>query len=311
MTVRLNRCPLRFDGSSYVELKDPCPVYDGHRWHLFGTAVTGPHRFELMHATGPDLAGPWTLADPVDVSDVTGTCVAAPGAVLHDGRIHLFVQTDYNHFDGQIEHLVATSTDNSAFERADTALRSIAGSSEAGLYDAHPAAVGSRRYLVYAAFDTIGQPDLHLAECTGDGWDGPWERLGRIVDHEQVACHNQRGCPDYEWGLEGAQLVELPDGRVLLNAVCFTPGGPRGARQRVFFAIANDVRGPYDVLGPVLAPLGGQTSGENGHATAVVVGGHLALFFQERDRRDGLWRYGLATVPIDDLVADTETVRAA
>lgn len=36
--------------------------------------------------------------------------------------------------------------------------------------------------------------------------------------------------PDYEWGIEGAQLVELPDGRVLLNATCFLPEGRRGNR---------------------------------------------------------------------------------
>jgi hypothetical protein len=172
--------------------------------------------------------------------------------------------------------------------------------------------VGGRAHLVYAAFTTVGQPDVHLAVSESRGWDGPWHRFGPIMRHEDVACHNQRGSAGYEWGLEGAQLVELPDGRVLLNAVCFTPGGPVGARQRVFFALADDPLGPYDVLGPVLTPIGGEESGENGHATAVVVGDSLALFFQERDREgDGRWRYGLATLPIDQLVAGSARGRAA
>ena len=96
---------------------------------------------------------------------------------------------------------------------------------------------------------------------------GPWERLGKILDHSEVPHHNPREHPDYERGIEGAQLVELPTGRVLLNATCFLPDGPRGTRQRVFFAIADQVEGPNQTLGPVLDP---GEPGENGHSTVMV-----------------------------------------
>jgi hypothetical protein len=301
MRVSLDRLPLDFDTSTYLEVKDPCPVYDGRQWHLFGTGVTGPHRFEILHATAPTLRGPWILTEPVDVSEVEGTCVAAPGAVVDAGRIHLFVQTDYNRLGGQIEHLVAADAAASRFVRQPPALSSAWHVGEAGIYDPHPAVIGGRRYLAYSAFTTVGEPDVHLARSATGTWSGPWRRLGTILEHDEVSCHNRRGDADYEWGLEGAQLVELPDGRVLLNAVCFTPGAPAGARQRVFFAVASDPAGPYDVLGPVLTPAGGDTTGENGHATAVVVDHHLMLFFQERDVADGTWRYGLAAVELSKL----------
>ncbi len=110
--------------------------------------------------------------------------------------------------------------------------------------------------------------------------------------------HNQRGIDGYEWGIEGAQLVELRDGRVLLNAVCFLTGHPAGTRQRVFFAISDTATGPFHVLGPVLAPESGDGSGENGHASAVVDGEELVLLFQERTLSDPLWRMAVARAPL-------------
>lgn len=94
------------------------------------------------------------------------------------------------------------------------------------------------------------QPDVFLARSTSNTWFGPWERIGKIVDHNDLPHHNPREHPDYEWGSEGAQLIELPDGRVLLNATYFLPSGARGIGQRVFFAIADKIEGPGPVLDP-------------------------------------------------------------
>ncbi|RVC63665.1 hypothetical protein EN759_25660, partial [Mesorhizobium sp. M00.F.Ca.ET.038.03.1.1] len=108
-----------------------------------------------------------------------------------------------------------------------------------------------------------------------------------------------RDDPDYEWGIEGAQLVELPDGRVLLNATCFLPNGQRGSRQRVFFAIANTIAGPYSSIGPVLDPGG---PGENGHSTVMIEGDRLTLFYQSRvSATNHRWRYGLASFDVSQL----------
>jgi hypothetical protein len=292
---------LRFDQRRYLAVKDPCPVYDGRRWHLFGTGITAPHEFELLHALATDLQGPWQLLDPVDVAGIEGGCVAAPGVIAdHDG-LHMFLQTDYNALGGRIEHLVSTD-DGETFRHQRTVLTSAAHIGEAGIYDPHPAVLWGRRFLVYSAFSVVGQPDIHLAVSESDGWDGPWHRLGPILRHEQVSCHNQIGACDYEWGLEGAQLVELPDRQVLLNAVCFLPGAPAGSRQRVFFALGDSPVGPFEVMGPVLTPAGGPVAGENGHASAVVVRDEIQLFLQQRPRGRGDWHYALATGRVADVV---------
>jgi hypothetical protein len=217
----------------------------------------------------------------------------------------MFVQTEYNALDGRIEHLVSDDC-GETFVHARTALTSVAGTAEAGIYDPHPAEVDGHKYLVYSAFSVVGQPDIHVARSTSGTWDGPWERLGPALRHEEVWCHNERRAEAYEWGLEGAQIVELPDGGVLLNAVCFLPGAPAGARQRVFFAVAQDVLGPYETVGPVLTPPGGHAAGENGHASVVVDGDELTLFFQERSVDAPRWRLGLArtTIATDDSLEE-------
>lgn len=309
MKPLFDRCALTFPGSSYVQVKDPCPVLHAGSWHLFGTGVTGLNQFEVLHAVAPDVRGPWELTDPVAVASLTGGCIGAPGVVSDAGALHMFLQTDYNQLGGRIEALVSTD-DGVTFAHQGTALDSEPGTDEAGIYDPHPARIGADCYLVYSAFSTIGEPDVHLARSASGTWAGPWERLGPILRHEDVVYHNQRGCVGYEWGLEGAQLLELPDGTVLLNGVCFLPDGPAACRQRIFFARAPQVLGPYEVKGPVIDPPTGRSQGENGHATVLLDGGDLVLFFQERDAV-GAWRYALAFAPLRRLRTAAARRRAA
>lgn len=296
--VQFSRVPLRLDATHrYETLKDPCLMHDGEQWHLFGSGYrTGSGRLEIMHATADHPAGSWSLEPAPDIECVEGSCVAAPGVVAEDGQLHMFVQTEFNRLGGRVEHLVSADGGRT-FSWRGTALQSAPGTGEAGLYDPHPARIGAERYVVYSGFSIVGQPDIFLARSTTDSWTGPYERLGRILEHPHVPGHNQVGDGGYEWGLEGAQLVELPDGRVLLHAVCFLAAAPHGCRQRLFLAVADAPVGPYRVLGPALEPAGGMGAGENGHGSAVVQDGDLLLLFQER-RLDGPWGYGLAHAPL-------------
>ncbi len=69
----------------------------------------------------------------------------------------------------------------------------------------------------------------------------------------------------------------------------------------VFFAIAEEVRGPYHSLGPVLPPVEDSwESGENGHAAGFVFDNNLELFYQARTA-NGPWRYGRATFDVNAL----------
>lgn len=284
-----------YEPRRYPDIKDPSPVFDGSRWHLFGTGCGLPGGAEILHSTAPAMSGPWREEAPAvlhGVERIRYHC--APGMVAEGSRLHLFLQHEFNVLGGHIEHLVSDDGGES-FLRAGTALRSDARVAEAGIYDPDAAEIGGVRYLTYAAMSVIGQPDLYLARSRNGSWAGPWTRLGCILDHARVPCHNQVGTADYEWGLEGPQLVELSGG-VLLTAVCFLPARPPGHRQRLLLAVADEATGPYVVLGAAVEPSGPGGAGENGHGTAVLDRDGLVHFVYQERAGDGLpWRIMRAT----------------
>lgn len=294
---------------NYGGLKDPCVVRFQGLWHLFATGCKDGFRYDVVHAVAPRPTGPWTMLPPSDVVGAEGPSLCAPGVVADGELLHMFVQESYNTLGGTIRHLVSIDA-GASFHCAGTALESIPGSSEAGLYDAHPGAVGDDKFVVYAGMANVGEPDLHLARSESGTWNGPWERLGVLLGHEDVDCHNPRGCPAYEWGLEGGQITELPDGRTLLSAVCFLPDGDHGTRQRIFLAVADRPEGPYDVLGPALDPVRYAAGGENGHGCTVVDRGRVYLFLQHRDGDGPPWTLFVTSVPAAALqrTADLEGV---
>lgn len=289
--------------SPYRDTKDPCPVWDGQQWHLYGSGGSSVEEgWEILHAKAHSPRGPWQLTAPATLIGVSGPHVAAPGVVFdpQTREFHLFIQTEFLMLGGTIEHLV--SADGETFLRRSTVLESLPLTTEAGIYDPHPAIINGRNMLCYSAMADVSRPDLYLAVSETNTWDGPWKREGRILAHEDVPHHNQRGSHDYEWGLEGAQLVGLPSGRVMLCAVCFLPQGDRGTRQRVFLAFGPQPKGPYYTAGAILETgYADWERGENGHAAGMVVDGSFLLFYQGREGDGKPWQYGLAEYAVTDI----------
>jgi hypothetical protein len=289
--------PLLSD-APFTQLKDPCPVFDGSRWHLFGSgwSPTAPG-WVVMHAHADAPAGPYTDVGVSELDGVAGPGVSAPG-VVHDGAgFHMFIQTEFAQLGGRIEHLV--SVDGQRFEWTDTALVSDVAAGESCIYDAQPAEIDGELYLAYAAATTAGQPDLHVSRSVSGTWGGPWERLGPMLRQHEVAFHNTVGCVGYEWGLEGPQLLALPGGGVLLIGVCFLPNRAKGRRQRVFFAVAPHALGPYRILGTALSPPPtGWDRGENGHAGGAIVGDDLVVLHQGRAGAGRPWQIGAAVFDV-------------
>lgn len=301
-----------WEKSQFRDTKDPCPVFDGHVWHIYGSggAVGGEQQEEwtILHATAPAIEGPWAEQKSVKLKGLKGKHIAAPGVVYDKGIFHMFVQTEFLSTGGTIEYL--TSIDGKNFTRQHTALASIEGSHEAALYDPHPAIIRGKKYFTYSGSNfigklessapegwepSVGMPDIFLAKSITNTWAGPWVRVGKILDHEDVVHHNQRGHLSYEWGLEGSQLIELPNGVIAMNAVCFLPHGKYGTRQRIFFAFADKITGPYHSAGTVLATRPKTwEDGENGHAAAFMRGHEMVLFYQARPKNMQPWRYGIA-----------------
>jgi hypothetical protein len=293
----------------YWHTKDPCPVFDGRTWHIFGSGGrTGAEVWHILHATAPSAEGPWIEQEASILEVVEGPHVAAPGVIYDQNErlFHMFIQREFMQLGGTVEHLY--SEDGRRFRFSDTSLTSLPETDQSGIYDPHPAIIGGKKYFIYSGMRRVARPDLFLAESESGTWNGPWKRLGRIVAHEDIFHHNQHTQEDYEWGLEGSQLIGLPSGNILLNAVCFLPEGRRGERQRVFFAAAKKVTGPYITMGPIIEPFGEQQnpenweSGENGHAAGVLHGEHFYLFYQSRAFSPrSRWCYGLAVFKINEL----------
>ena len=317
MTASVVPLPVTYHGvlyepRRYPDVKDPSLVFDGECWHLFGTGCGLPLGAEVLHSTAPAIGGPWREEPTpvlVGVDRIRYPC--APGVVAEGPRLHLYLQHEFNVLGGHIEHLVSDDA-GATFVRARTAVESDARLREAGVYDADAAQIGGDRYLTYAAMSEVGQPDLYLARSRTGSWDGPWARLGCILDHARVPCHNQVGTADYEWGLEGPQLLELPGGGVLLTAVCFLPDRPPGHRQRLLLAVADEVTGPYVVLGAAVEPSGVAGAGENGHGSAVLGHDGLIHFVYQERAGDGLpWRILRATTEPAAVAAALRAARPA
>lgn len=310
-----------FQTTRFRDTKDPCIAFDGVTWHIYGSG--GDSRIEewqILHATASSIEGPWTEQDAVVLRGVEGPHVAAPSVIydFDDKLFHMAVQKDFMSIGGGIAYLV--SADGHTFTKMRT-LVEPKGSGEAGLYDPQFAQIKDKKYLVYSGIPAlltydqpfIPQPDVYLARSVTDRWVGFWKRMKRILAHDDIAWHHNRlGHPDYEWGIEGPQIAELPNGSILMNATCFLEEGRRGTRQRVFFAHAKEVTGPYTSIGPVLLPPEtGWNSGENGHASFWVQDDLLYLFFQARTKdtdapHESPWQYGVAVYDIHEVYAAGE-----
>jgi hypothetical protein len=307
-----------FESKYFKDCKDPCIAYANQKWHIYGSGGdVSNEEWRILHATANHIYGPWKEEEPVILKGLGGHHVAAPSVVFDedDKLFHMAIQKDFTNIGGGIEYLV--SQDGKLFTRMHTLLDPIENSGESGLYDPHFSCINNKKYLVYAGMpgtmtyerSFTPQPDIYLGESVNDTWAGPWTRLKKILDHEDIAWHhNKREHPDYEWGIEGPQLISLPNGKVLLNATCFIEEGRRGERQRVFFAIADTPLGPYKTLGPVLTQRDNEwESGENGHATVYIKEEILYLFYQARSVKnpnpwDNRWRYGIAEFKWQEFV---------
>jgi hypothetical protein len=291
--------PLQVNG---IDLKDPSPVYDADgQLHIFGSVGRDTLGWKIFHAVRL-ITGEWVEKEPAYLEDIKGGAIAAPGMV-YDHGFHMFIQTDCFSLGGSIEHLV--SIDGQFFKHKSTPRISTEETLEAGIYDPHPAVIGDKKYIVYSGMPDVGRPEsINLLQSISSSWNGPWRALGPILKQSEIITHhNQPYFQDYEWGVEGAQLIELPSKLILLNAVCFLPVGKRGTRQRVFFAVADNILGPYYSMGPILDPLPGWEEGENGHAAGLIENNMFNLFYQARasDNPKDPWRYGLASVHVKEL----------
>lgn len=284
------------------ELKDPSIVRrDDGSYEMFaslGTSTT--QTWVVGRFTAKTAEGPWNEEEPVQFTGLSGPQLCAP-AVSYDAKqdppYRMYIQTACFEADGKI--MVAGSSDGIHFQGDSEPLVTKDSVPDAnppliGVYDASYSIIRNKGIpqdcLTFTGVTNLHKPDGTIA-AHGDVYaqfrdrtrTGKWSTPCKTLSMEEVPFHNKpHGAGHYEWCLEGTQILDLGRDHYLMVGVCFLdkPAEMSGQRQRVFFAAANNPRGPWRPMHTPLEP--DAAVGENGHPDAFIEGNKLHLYYQER-----------------------------
>ncbi|HYD18569.1 MAG TPA: hypothetical protein VEF76_08835 [Patescibacteria group bacterium] len=302
--------------TGYFEIKDPSVVKapDGS-YFMFATLGTEKDkpwcvgRFKADHP-----GGPWQELEPTVITNIAGPEVVAPAVVLNaKGEWEMFIQTSCFSTTGVIAQ--AVSLDGRNFHGA--ALPAMTKDDVpqgpvpvVSLYDVALSDIrlNGRDYdcMTFSGYRSLGCGDVYvsLREKGTECWEAPQLALKQ----EDVPFHNKPGTPNYEWGLEGAKVVQLADDLFLMVGVAFLDKEltERGTRQRVFFAASRTPNGPFEPMETPIDPTAyPEGTGENGHPDTIDLGDKIGLLYQERagEGKDKPWHLRYTEFDKDDLIA--------
>jgi hypothetical protein len=300
----------------YPELKDPSIVSDGKGGYFLyasiGSSITQQWIVGRFAATAPDQI--WTELSPVTFEKIAGPQLCAP-ALLHkkvdqksiwqmyiqtscfeeNGVIALANSEDGQHFVGQPEPVIR-------HQEITDSKQPVVGVYDAGISELK---IENKPFycLIFSGYRRVGCGDVYMSLCPTDQ-PGNWSKPEELLAQEEVPFHNQPTDHHFEWGLEGAQIIQLDKQCFLMIGVCFLPlpDGHLGKRQRVFFATSQNVHGPYIPLGVPFEPQKYETqAGEHGHPDSLVLGDDFWLIFQERSGDKKPWHLRIAQFKVSEL----------
>ena len=279
--------------TGYFEIKDPSVVHapDGsyYMFASYGAEKDKPWCVGRFKADHP--GGPWQELEPTVITNVPGPEVVAPAVVLNkDGTWDMLIQTSCFSTTGVIAQ--ATSVDGRHFIGAPLPAMTADDVPQGdfpvlSLYDValSDVKIGGRDYdcMTFSGYRSLGCGDVYtsLREKGTSAWEAPVLSLKQ----EDVPFHNKPGSANYEWGLEGAKVVQLADDAFLMVGVAFLDKdlSERGTRQRVFFAGSKTASGPFTAMDTPVEPTAyPEGTGENGHPDTVDLGDTVGLLYQER-----------------------------
>jgi hypothetical protein len=261
--------------------------------------------------------GPWQELPPVIFTNITGPQLCAPAVTYEEKNGQplwtMYIQTCCFAEDGVI--VKATSTDGSTFngEPQPLVTKHTADTTHpvVGVYDVGISEISLEQEpilcLLYSGYRKVGNGDLYMTYRKKFAPEDAWTRGKLILAQEAVPFHNHPSQSDYEWGLEGAKLVQLGD-TFLLIGVCFQPGRQFGNRQRVFFAGAISIEGPFIPLCTPFRPQNPNLNlGENGHPDTLIIKNDLWIVFQERQDAGSYWHLRAARFDLRQLGSYVKT----
>lgn len=292
--VQINRF---HTGPRFAEIKDPCvqQLPDGSFFMMASIGNSPVQKWRIGRFTAQHPAGPWNELPMAEVHGLEGFDICAPAFSVSErnGRTHykMYVQNSCFGKNGVIA--LAESEDGHNFftdTKWQLKHRHVprAGLPIVGLYDAGLSDIEyqGKEYecLTFSGFRKVGCGDLYVAMRAKDDPRAKWSKARLILKQEDVPFHNKPLSKNFEWGLEGAKIVQLSKDNYMLIGACFLEEKTQvGERQRVFMAAAESPFGPFEHMALPLNPIEYNTGqGENGHPDTIDLGDRIGILFQER-----------------------------
>lgn len=293
------------------EIKDPSIVKVKDKWMMYasiGNSLT--QQWKVGRFVSNAINGQWIELEPVKIDGLQGPQLCAPAMLYQKDEKQwiMYIQTACFEENGVISK--ATSKDGNKFTGvASSLLRSdmIRNSPHriVGLYDAGISEVNwmneKLTLMVFSGYRSVGNGDLYLTYKKSSDTDVKWNRPQLLLSQEEVPFHNKPNSKEYEWGLEGAKIIELSKNNYLLIGVCFAalPLSYIGHRQRVFLASSKSPFGPFKVIGIPFLPISLESkTGEQGHPDTVIEDNSLWIVYQERKNNKSPWYLNYAKIDL-------------
>lgn len=313
--VQIKRLEKHLD--KHYEIKDPSVVQVADSSYMMyasiGNSLTQTWlvgRFVASHPTAE-----WQELEPVSFTNLSGPQLCAPAVTFSvvDGSPmwEMYIQTACFEEDGRIVY--ATSTDGQRFEGQPQPLVTKSDVTQdtipvVGVYDVGVSEVKlpdkELLCMMYSAYRKVGCGDIYVSYKDKHDRNANWTKGERVIAQEDVPFHNRPDYEHFEWGLEGAKLLQLSDDCFVIIGVCFMPKPAHflGTRQRVFMAAASSIHGPFKPLGLPFVPMSSvHQTGENGHPDTLIEGNKLWVIYQERTGDGQPWHLRTAAFDLPAL----------
>jgi hypothetical protein len=315
----------------HYEIKDPSVVMIAPDKFMMFASIGNSQRQEWLvgRFEASSLQGPWIELEPVKFVNLSGPQLCAPAVTYDPAKAEapweMYIQTACFEADGIIA--LATSKDGETFHGVPTVLasRETVANPPApviGVYDVGVSEVkqGDEELLcmLYSGYRRVGCGDLFLSTRRKNDPTAQWSTGECLLAQEAVPFHNSPDYEHFEWGLEGAKLIQLADDSFLLIGVCFLPLPHEylGTRQRVFLAAAKSINGPFVPMGTPFLPVAVESGeaaqekairrGENGHPDTLIIDNQLWVIYQERSGNGQPWYLRYAVYEMDHVKTEVE-----
>lgn len=292
----------------FLEIKDPSIVSLTPEKYIMYASIGDSRtqnwivgRFISSHP-----AGPWQEISPVKFIGISGPQLCAPAVIYEEKdsikRFTMYIQTACFEENGVIAE--ASSEDGETFSGVSASVVSRETIDEEdkkstnviGVYDAGISEVTidgeERLVMLFSGYRRVGCGDIYMSWKGKNAPGSDWTIGKRILAQEEVPFHNKPDYEAFEWGLEGAKIIQVSPKCFLMICVCFLPLPNQylGSRQRVFFAASTSIHGPFIPIGTPFQPQKYETNaGEHGHPDTIIIGNDLWIIYQERKGSNQPW----------------------